>query len=228
MSGLDILPKAKWSATGKQPILKTDFVDLETAILQIAGKGSPVPTLAYNDTTSVRVSASADIPVGVSMSGFPNVLHPGLFVDGGLTDGQYRENDSDTVMDFDTSTTFWGNEKVSQWYAAYAVAGDSDTDWTLKAMPWLKVSSQASQTITLRNNLDTANIGYGWGTDSLVGYMAYFISGASKGLLREVSANNHDNTTGGTITYTGTALTVAQGDWFILLPSDTNFRWLGD
>lgn len=229
MAGLDSLPKAKWVDIDEQPILKTDFVDIETAILQLAGIGASVlPTLIWNDTTSVRIKASSDTPAGVIMSGFPDVDNLGQWVDAGLTDGNYRENDSNTDMDFDTSTTFWGNEKSSQWYAVFAVAGDSDDVFTLKAAPILRVSSQATQTITLRNSLNGANIGYGWATDSLSGYQLYFLSGSSKGLLREVSANNNDNTTGGTITYTGSALTVAAGDWFIALPSDTNFRWLGD
>lgn len=229
MSGLDNLPKAKWVDVDEQPILKGDFEDIETAILQLAGFGASVlPTLYYNDATSVRVKATSDTPVGVMMSGFPDVDNLGQWIDAGLTDVKYRENTSNTDMDFDTSTTFWGNEKSYQWYCVFAVAGDSDSTFTLKAMPWLRVSSQATQTITLRNSLNTANIGYGWATDSLAGYKLYFISGSSKGLIREVSANNNDNTTGGTITYTGSALTVAAGDWFIALPDDTNFRWVGD
>jgi hypothetical protein len=53
------------------------------------------------------------------------------------------------------------------------------------------------------------------------------ISGSSAGQLRTISANNNDNGTGGTITYSGSSLSLAQGDWFIVLPH-TNFRWLGD
>ncbi|RLA88132.1 MAG: hypothetical protein DRG58_08820, partial [Deltaproteobacteria bacterium] len=52
------------------------------------------------------------------------------------------------------------------------------------------------------------------------------LSGTSKGLIRTITANNNDNGTGGTITYSGSALTMTQGDWFIVLPN-TNFRYLG-
>ena len=104
-----------------------------------------------------------------------------------------------------------------------------DTTFALKAMPFCRVKSQASQTISLgTNGTPATGIGYGWDTDSLAGYILYFMSGASRGLMRVVSANNNNNGTGGTITYTGDALTVAAGDSFIILPSDTNFRLLGD
>ena len=52
------------------------------------------------------------------------------------------------------------------------------------------------------------------------------LSGASRGLVRAITANNDDNGTGGTITYGGAALTLAQGDWVMVLPA-TNFRYLG-
>jgi hypothetical protein len=42
--------------------------------------------------------------------------------------------------------------------------------------------------------------------------------------LREITANVMDTDT--KITYSGTALAVAAGDWFIVLPP-TNFRWVG-
>lgn len=154
--------------------------------------------------------------------------HQESTADAPLTDGYYRVNVADTSMNFATGTTFWGSEKASQWYAVYAVAASGDTDFTLKAMPWMRYSSQAGQVITLRNNLNSADIGYGLTTDELVGGQILVIKGTSRGLVRPITANNNNNTTGGTITYGGSALTMTQGDWFIVLPPGTNFRWLGD
>jgi hypothetical protein len=225
--GLENLPKTKWLASGEQAILKIDFIDIEDAIVSLADRFSIAPAVVWNDNTSIRVPASAELPIHLTMSGLPNPANPGFFIDAGLSDGKYRVNTSNVDVDFDTSTTFWGTEKASQWYGNYAIAGNSDTAFTLKAMPWMRVSSQATKTITLRNNPNTANIGYGFSTDELVGGVLYFLTGASKGLMRTITANNDDNTTGGTITYTGDALTVAQGDWFFVLPA-TNFRWIGD
>ena len=70
-------------------------------------------------------------------------------------------------MDFDTSSHFWGNEKSNQWYVIYATAADVDTTFALKAMPLMRYSSQGSQVITLRNNANGADIGYGFTTDEL-------------------------------------------------------------
>jgi hypothetical protein len=225
MSGLDSLPKDKWSDVGKQPVLKSDLVDIEAAILQGWELRDP-PRLVWVDATRVQVQATADSPANILMAGFPNIMNPGSLVRAGLTDGKYRQNTADVYMDFDTATTFWGTEKVSQWYVVYGIAGDSDTDFTLKAMPLMRVSSQAVKTITLRNNLNAANIGYGFTTDELLDAKIYLLSGSSKGLIRTITANNNDNGIGGTITYTGDALAVSQGDWFIVLPN-TNFRWIG-
>jgi hypothetical protein len=77
------------------------------------------------------------------------------------------------------------------------------------------------------NVTPATGIGYGFTTDEFAGGLIYFISGASKGLIRTITANNNDSTTGGTVTYSGAALSVSAGDWFIILPP-TNFRWLGD
>lgn len=225
MSGLDNLPKAKWVAVGEQPVLKSDLVDIETGILQAWELRDP-PRLVWVDATRVEVKATADCPAHVMMVGFPNVLNPGSFVKASLTDGKYRQNAADVYMDFDTASTFWGNEKVSQWYIVFGIAGDLDADFTLKAMPIMRVSSQAVKTITLRNNLNSADIGYGFTTDEFIDSKIYMLSGASKGLVRTITANNNDNGTGGTITYTGDALAVSQGDWFVILPL-TNFRWIG-
>ena len=80
--------------------------------------------------------------------------------------------------------------------------------------------------MTLRNNANGANIGYGFTANELAGAGLLILSGASRGLLRVITANNDDNGTGGTITYGGAALTLAQGDWAVVLPA-TNFRYLG-
>jgi hypothetical protein len=45
--------------------------------------------------------------------------------------------------------------------------------------------------------------------------------------MRPIIHNNNNDTTGGTIEYSGTALTMTTGDWFIVLPA-TNFRRIGD
>src|SRR5574343_193065 len=227
MSGLDELPKAKWGTSGKQPIIKQDFIDIETAILQLAGRQAYVPTLTRIDNTAVRATASNDMPLEVSMSGFPNVLHYGAMIGAGLVDGVTRTNTSNVDMDFDSPSTFWGTEKTNQWYAVYAIAGDNDSSFTLKGMPWMRVSSQSTLTIYLRNSYNTGNIGYGFTTNEFVGSKILMVTGNSKGLIRTISANNNDNGTGGSVTYTGSALSVSQGDWFIILPN-TNFRWLFD
>ena len=222
------LPKAKWWAALRQVILKADFQDIETALLEAHGL-IQVPNIAWVDTTAVKVPATADCPAAVLMSGFPNILHPGGMVSGGLSDGKYRTNVADTTMDFDVAPSFWGAEKVSQWYAIFALAADADAVFTIKAMPFMRVKSQATQTISLGNLTTPATgIGYGFTTDALIGGMVYVLSGASKGLIRAITANNNDNGTGGTITYSGAALTLAAGDWFVVLPPGTNFRWLGD
>jgi hypothetical protein len=192
------------------------------------------PGLVFADATAVQVQATADCPARLVMCGIPNIMNPKTWVDGGLSDGRYRAVTSAVNMDFDNAADHLGIEKASQWSAVFAIAGDADTTFTLLSIPWLRVKAQATKTISLGTNLVPATgIGYGtggagnWETDSLAGYILYFMTGASKGLMRVVTANNNDATTGGTITYTGDALSVAAGDWFIALPP-TNFRWLGD
>lgn len=217
----------KYVAAGKQKILKDEMAAFAQAILE-AFEISGAPQLVKVDDTAVRVEAGADSPARLLMSGFPNVLHPKLFVTGGFTDGRYRENTTNVSMDFDLASNLWGTEKASQWYMIYALAGDADTEFTIKAMPWLRVKSQAGQVISLGTNLIPATgIGYGFTTDELVGFNLYVVSGASKGLMRSITANNNDNGTGGTITYGGSALSLAEGDWFAILPA-TNFLRLED
>jgi hypothetical protein len=93
-------------------------------------------------------------------------------------------------------------------------------------MPVIRVASQDGQVVTLRNNANGANIGYGFTANELAGAGLLILGGASRGLLRAITANNADNATSGTITYGGAALTLAQGDWGVVLPA-ANFRYLG-
>jgi hypothetical protein len=225
MSLID-LPQTKWdSGTGRQVILKGDFAKIEEALLEgfqlIRGPG-----LEYVDNATVRVNATADCQARVMLCGFPSPVARGHWVDGGLSDGRYRENAAPVSLNLATAAHLWGTEKSDQWYAVYALAEPYDTIFSLKAMPVMRVASQDSQVITLRNNANDGNIGYGFTADELAEAGILCLSGASRGLVRAITANNDDNGTGGTITYGGTALTLAQGDWFVVLPA-TNFRYLG-
>jgi hypothetical protein len=184
------------------------------------------PALEYLSASQVQVNASLDCKARVMLTGFPSPLHRGVLVDGGLSDGRYRENAAPALLDLAVPGSLWGTEKASQWYGVLAVAGSGDTTFMLKAMPAMRVSSQAAQVITLRNNANTANIGYGFSTDELVDSQILFLTGASRGLIRAITANNSDNATSGTITYGGSSLSLAPGDWFVVLPK-TNFRFLG-
>jgi hypothetical protein len=220
------LPQSKWgSGTGRQVIVKGDFEKIEAGVLESFDLAY-CPDPAWVDATQVKLPATADCQARVMHCGFPSPLHRGLFVDGGLADGKYREASADVVMDFDTPSNLWGLEKASQWYALYALAAAADTTFTLKALPVMRFSSQVAQVITLRNNGNTADIGYGLSTNELATAKLLVLSGASKGLIRLITANNNDNGAGGTITYSGTALTLVQGDWLMVLPN-TNFRYLG-
>jgi hypothetical protein len=223
---LSNIPQDKWdSGTGRQVILKTDFSYVEEAVLELV-ELLRLPDLEWVDNTAIKVPATSDCKARVMLAGFPSPVHPGLLVHGGLSDGKYRENSTDAAMDFDTSSHFWGSEKSSQWYVIYATAGNLDTTFALKAMPLIRFSSQLSQVITLRNNANGADIGYGFTTDELQNGKILILTGTSRGLIRTVTANNNDNTTGGTVTYSGSVLTMTQGDYFVVLPN-TNFRYLG-
>lgn len=220
------LPQAKWaSGTGRQVILKSDFEKIEQAVLE-GWQLALAPPLEYVDQASVRVNATGDCKARGLLCGFPSPVHPGQWVSGGLADGRYRENSAPLTLNFATSSHIWGTEKANQWYAIYALAGAADTSFTLKAMPVMRVSSQTTQIITLRNNGNTGDIGYGLSANELANGKILVLSGASRGLVRLITANNSDNDAGGTITYGGSALTLAPGDWFITLPN-TNFRYLG-
>jgi hypothetical protein len=225
MSLID-LPQSKWgSGTGRQVILKSDFQKIEQGLLE-SFEITGAPVLEYVDAATVTVQATAACPARVLMCGYPAPLHPGQWLDAGLSDGRYRENAAAVTLNLATAGNLWGSEKASQWYAVYALAGASDIIFTLKAMPVLRVASQAGQTISLRNTANSANIGYGWVAGELVGGQILVGHGASRGLARSITDHNTDNGTGGTITYGGTALSLAPGDWFVALPN-TNFRYLG-
>ena len=232
--GLPALPHAKWAAgvagDTKEPILNQDFIDIESAILSPLSR-SAMPGLLWIDNATVRVPATADSPAQLGMTGFPNILNPSSTVQG-LSDGIYRTNTANVSCIFGTGGAMWGNEKASQWYSIFATAADTDLTFALKAMPYLRVKSQASQVISLGTNLTPATgIGYGFTTDEsdLVGGSVYFLSGASAGLMRTITHCNNDNSTGGTVTYGGAALTLAAGDWFIILPNaGVNFRRIID
>jgi len=225
--GLIHLPQAKWaSGTGRQVILKSDFDKIEQGVLE-SFELSEAPVLEYVDSATVQVQATADCMARLLMCGWPSPLHPGHWVDAGLSDGGYRENAATVSLNFPTAGSLWGNEKASQWYAVCALAGVSDTLFTLKAMPVMRVASQNGQTISLRNNANSAGIGYGFTAGELTNGQILVLSGASRGLARSISGHNTDDGTGGTITYGGTALSVTQGDWFVVLPPNTNFRYLG-
>ena len=220
------LPQAKWaSGTGRQVILKGDFDKIEEAVVESFALARS-PSLEYLSASQVQVAATADCKARVMLTGFPSPLHRGILVEAGLSDGRYRENGAPATLDVASPGNIWGTEKPSQWYAVYAVAGPGDTTFGLKGMPVMRVASQATQVITLRNNANTADIGYGFTANELVDSKILVLTGASRGLVRGITANNSDNGTGGTITYGGSALSLAQGDWFVVLPN-TNFRLLG-
>jgi hypothetical protein len=224
---LSDLPNSKWGESSDQVIALTDFSKIEGAILE-SFELLETPKLSWVDTATVRVEATADSLARLMICGFPNILHPKTIITGGLTDGKYRFNNANVSMNFAIGSTFWGTEKSSQWYLIYALADDEDTDFTLKAMPHMRVQSQADQVISLGTLVTpAAGIGYGFTTDELVGAKIYMLTGTSTGLLRAITANNNNDTDGGTITYGGAALTLAQGDWFAVLPN-TNFRLVGE
>ena len=144
----------------------------------------------------------------------------------GPADGRYRENAVPVTLDFATAGSLWGTQSQPVVWRLRP-GGFGRHHFSLKAMPVMRVASQSGQIINLRNNANSGNIGYGFAADELAGGQILLLSGASRGLARPSPANNTDNGTAGTITYGGSALTLAQGDWFMVLPADTNFRYLG-
>jgi hypothetical protein len=216
--------------SGKEVILKGDFRDLEDAIQNQGAVRMQPPLVWITGGASVRVEATADCVAAMQFTGMPNILNPQVQVHGGLSDGKIRTVTGNVTCDLATPADLWGLEKVSQWYAVFAIAEDADTDFALKAMPIMRVCSQASPVISL-GTLADPSIGrrYGFNTDELVGGQVYFLTGDSRGLMRAITAN--DNATGtdgtsGTITYGGVGLSMAANDWFIVLPP-TNFRLVG-
>jgi hypothetical protein len=222
-------PNPKWQpGTGKQVILKSDFVDLEGAILNQSTVRLHPPML-FVDAAQVRIEAKADSPAAMQFTGVPNIYNPETQVTGGLTDGKIRTNTSDVSM-IVSSGGIYGNEKASQWYALLAIAAAGDSTFSLKAMPYMRAKSQAAQVISLGTLIDpNAVIDYGFGTDhaSLVGGKIYWLTGANRGLLRTILHTNV-SASATTIEYSGGALTVTQGDWFLILPAGTQFRWVAD
>src|SRR5574340_1316218 len=107
------------------------------------------PSLIWNDAGSVLVKATADSPADLLMSGFPNIFQPGNWLLAGLSDGHFRRRSSEVTCTL--STDRWGDKKASQWDLIYAVAADAATDFTLKAMPFMRVKTDASQIISLGN-----------------------------------------------------------------------------
>jgi len=222
------IPNEKWQpGTGKQVILKSDFVDIERGILT-QGQVRMQPSLVWVDAATVRVEATPDCPATMQLNGIPNILNPSTQVSGSLSDGIVRTVDSNVSLGMATGGLYGitQTEKSSQWYAIYAIAAAEVTTFNIKAMPIMRFYSQSSRVITIRNNLNLANIGYGFTTDELVGGKIYFISGTSKGLMRTILHNNNNNSTGGTIEYSGSTLSASAGDWFFVLPF-TNFRFIG-
>lgn len=236
MSGIsDLLAIiAKYQTAGKQVILKDEIVAICQAFLDPIPRDT-LPSLVYVDVATVRVEATADSPAALMLSGFPNIMDPMCsYMTTGLSDGGFRVNVANVSMNMATPAHLWGNEKNSQWYCILATAAAADTTFALKAMPYIMVKGQVGQTISFGKNTDpTTGIGYGWTTDSLADYVIYVLSGDSKGLVRTITANNNDNATGGELTYGGAALTLAQGDVLVILPSaalavPVNFRRVGD
>jgi len=212
---------------GRQPIVKADFLALEEAI---AGQPSVrmQPPLVYVDAGTVRIEATADCPAEMAMTGLPNILNYNVQVDGGLSDSKIRSAVANVPCILGAGGLYGTTqtEKNSQWYLVYALAADADTDYELKAMPIMRVKSQTGQAIKCGTTQTPASgINYAFTDDDLAGGLVYFLTGDSKGLMRDISANDVDTDT--RITYTGAALTVAVGDWFVVLPPATNFRMVG-
>ena len=118
------------------------------------------------------------------LSGFPSPLHRGALVDGGSPDGRYRENAAPAPLDLAVTRSLWGTEKASQWYAVLGRGGLGRHDFHAQGHAPDAGVSQAAQVITLRNNANTANIGYGLIANELVDGKILVLTGASRGLMR--------------------------------------------
>ena len=222
---LSDLPSPKWVASGKQVILKSDFQKIEEAILEPQPRAA-MPSLVLVDVGTIRVEAQIDSPAKVGFSGFSNIYEPASPLNGGLSDEKYRSNTSNVSCIFG-SGDLWGTEQIAQWYAIFGLAQDIDTSFTLKAMPYLRVKNQTGQIIKTGTIVTPATgRNYGFTDNEFAGSLIYVLSGVSKGLLRTITANGLDTDT--TVTYSGVALSLTAGDWFIIFPPGTNFRRLGD
>ena len=102
------LPQSKWGGgTGRQVILKGDFAAIEKALVE-SFEVEGGPSLEYIGPSQVRVNATADCKARVMLRGFPSPVHRGLWVDGGLSDGRYRENASPETLDLEIPGHLWG------------------------------------------------------------------------------------------------------------------------
>lgn len=212
--------------SARQKITKEDLNELQNYILQ-QQQARLTPPLVRVDNATVRIEATADCPAQTMFVGIPNILNPENCTSGDLSDTKRRSVTTNVSMNF-AAGDLWGAEKASQFYAILAKADNTDTGFVLKAMPWIRVKAQVGQTINFGTNLNASvSIGYGFTADEFVGGKIYFMTGASKGLMRTITANSNGATVPGTVTYSGDALSLSQGDWFIILPP-TNFRWIGD
>lgn len=209
-------PNSKWQAgTGKQVILKSDFVDIENAILTQSGVRLN-PPLVLVDTTTIRVAADPSSPAAMQLTGFPNVLNPATMVSGGLCDGKARTVTANVSLII-TSGGIWGTEKYPQIYAVFAMALAADTAFTLKAMPYMRAKSQSTKTIKCGTLVTPATgINYAFTDDELAGSKLYWLTGANRGKMLTVTINRVNTET--EITYSETAVTVTAGDVFIILP----------
>jgi hypothetical protein len=220
------LPQGKWGgATGRQVILKRDFACVEQAVVEafdLAG----APALVYVGPAHVQVEATDTCRARMMLNGFPSPLHRGLWVDAGLADGRYRESAGPVTLDLGSPDCRWGEEKPDQWYCVYALAAANEVLFSLKAMPVMRVATVQGQVIALRNNANTAGIGYGLAENELAQASLLVLTGDLRGQSRVITGNNADNGVAGSISYAGSALLLAPGDWFVVLPN-TNFRSLG-
>lgn len=183
----------------------------------------------YTGAATAIVRALASSPALVPMNGYPDILNPGLWVSGGLSNSKYYQVTSDVALTM--TANLWGAEKASQWYAVLATCATATAElgaYVLKGMPYLRANTEASQVISCGKNLDPAtNIDYSFTINEFVGGKIYVLSGASAGAIRTISANT--SAAGATtITYTGAVLNLANGDWFVIMPTGLNFRWVGD
>jgi len=234
---LSDLPNAKWDLAGDQPICKEDFKFIESAILETGGGGvgSDLPIIRV-DAGTVKIAASADSPASTFFNGFPNVLNFGENLDFNLTDKKQRSVTADVTCAMAIADNLFGNEISSQLYALFAIADDIDTDFVLKAMPFVTVKEDAGQVIKCGTHTTPATgVDYGFTKDEFIYGKIYVLSGSSRGEARTITANSDDGAGATTITYSGADMGLSAGDSLIILPyggnsssiSGANFVYLG-